>query len=160
MEVAFLTSLQPCCRALGNFLALWCLSCPICTIGFSETQPCKRTGWAQSSTWLAPETQGPFLESFLGTLGYCSNDRHADPGYSLHPVYSPGLLPGRGDTGLLQPVNTLVGHSGVQIAHSAAQHSFRNLHGVSGFDLVIHHTSPCTATTLPVLEAAGQGQAL
>lgn len=64
------------------------------------------------------------------------------------------------DTGLLQPVNTLVGHRGVQVAHSAAQHSFCDLHRVSGFDLVIHHTNLCTTTTLPVLEAAGQGQAL
>lgn len=64
------------------------------------------------------------------------------------------------DTGLLQLVNTLVGHGGRQVAHSAAQHSFHDPHEVSGFDLVIHHTNLCATTTLPVLEAAGQGQSL
>lgn len=64
------------------------------------------------------------------------------------------------DTGLLQLANTLGGHGGLQVAHSAAQHSFHDLHEVSGFDLVIHHTNLGTTTALPVLEPAGQGQAL
>lgn len=64
------------------------------------------------------------------------------------------------DVGLLQLVSTLAGHGGMQVAHSAAQHSFHDLHEVSGFSLIIHHTNLCTATTLPLLEAAGQGQAL
>lgn len=64
------------------------------------------------------------------------------------------------DIGLLQLVNTPIGYGGVQVAHSAAQHSFHDLHEVSGFDLIIHHTNLCTATTLPFLEAAGQGQTL
>lgn len=64
------------------------------------------------------------------------------------------------DIGLLQLVNTLVGHGGVQVAHSAAQHSFHDLHEVSGLALIIHYTDVCTATALPGLEAAGQGQAL
>lgn len=64
------------------------------------------------------------------------------------------------DTGLLQLVNTLAGHGGLKAAHPAAQHSFHDLHEVGGLDLVIHLTNLCTTTTLPVLEAVGQGPAL
>lgn len=64
------------------------------------------------------------------------------------------------DLGLLQLVSTLVGHGGMQVARSAAQHTFHDCHKVSGFDLIVHHTDLGTAPALPVLEAVGQGQAL
>lgn len=64
------------------------------------------------------------------------------------------------DIGLLQLIHPLAGHGGVQAAHSAAQHSFHDLHEVSGFSLIIHHADLCTTTTLPVPEAVGQEQAL
>ena len=64
------------------------------------------------------------------------------------------------DIGLLQLTHPLAGHGGMQVAHSVAQHSFHDLHEVSGFSLIIHHTDLCTTTTLPVPEAVGQEQAL
>lgn len=64
------------------------------------------------------------------------------------------------DTGLLQLVNPLDGHDGVQAAHSAAQHGFHDLHEASGFGLIIQQPNLCAATMLLIPEAAGQGQAL
>lgn len=130
-------------------------------MGFSERQPCKRTGWAQSTTRLAPETPKMFLEGFLETPCYCimMMDLHA---WAIPPT-SPtpkvcSLV--ETDTGLLQLVDTLAGHGGTQVAHSATQHSFHDLHELRGFNLIVHYANLCTTTTLPVLEAAGQGQAL
>lgn len=64
------------------------------------------------------------------------------------------------DIGLLQLIHPLAGHRITQVAHSAAQHGFHDLHEVSGFSLIIHHADLCTTTTLPVPEAVGQEQAL
>lgn len=64
------------------------------------------------------------------------------------------------DAGLLQLVNTSAGNGGVQAAQPAAQHGFHDLHEARGFGLIIHHTNLSTTSTLPVLEAAGQGQGL
>lgn len=119
-------------------------------------------------------------ESMLGPRPHVACPRNPGAfsgGLSGHPVTAvmtdtqawavPPTLPSpkvcslvQADIGLLQLVNTLAGHGSIQAAHSAAQHSFHDLHQSSSFALFIHYADLCTATTLPVLEAAGQGQAL
>lgn len=135
------------------------LSHPVCMVGFSERQS---GGWAPGPTWPAPETQEPLLEAFLETLSHCSNDGHAMPVWAIPPTLPTPKVCSLVEVyiGLLQLVNTPTGYGGVQVAHSAAQHSFHDLHEVRGFHLIIHHTNLCTTTTLPFLEAAGQGQTL
>lgn len=64
------------------------------------------------------------------------------------------------DISLLPLVNTVLGHGSTQAAHSAAQHSFHDLHEAWGFNLTLYHTNLCTTSTFLVPEAASQGQSL